>query len=109
MPLKKNMSYNEWIEYYKSLAVYQNLHVYDQVFFDQIFTVLFFNKSIWQTNEQLSSKFGVPKETLKKKLKRLEESKLIVRSRELSSSNNHYWTESREIKFNELTFPGIYK
>lgn len=90
---------------YKDLIDYVNLSEGDKYCFDKLFNVLIFQGSINWSNQKLANILGEKESTLEKRLKRLEQARLIVRDANKIRDEFGIWhTVDRTIKLNPVNF-----
>ncbi len=84
---------------YKEHLGYQELSLADQLFFDSIFNILWFNEeeNVILKNSYVAAKTGYSSSTVEKKFRRLERAGLIVRNLERKFDYG-VWTSVRTIK-----------
>lgn len=90
---------------YKDLIDYVNLTEGDKYCFDKLFNVLIFQGTINWSNQKLANILGEKESTLEKRLKRLEQARLIVRDANKIRDEFGIWhTVDRTIKLNPVNF-----
>lgn len=90
---------------YKDLIDYVNLTEGDKYCFDKLFNVLIFQGTINWSNQKLANILGEKGSTLEKRLKRLEQARLIVRDANKIRDEFGIWhTVDRTIKLNPVNF-----
>ena len=90
---------------YKDFIAYQELSDGDKKCFDELFMILMYQGSITWSNQKLSSYLNESESTLEKRLKRLEEAKLITREVSKQCDINGNWrTVDRIITLNQYHF-----
>lgn len=72
-------SINKLKKIYSQYPGYQELIESDQVFYDQIFNLLWIDEEISHSNKTIGQHFGYATSTIEKKLRRIEASGLIIR------------------------------
>ena len=89
---------------YKDFEAYQELSDGDKKCFDELFMILMYQGSITWSNQKLSSYLNESESTLEKRLKRLEEAKLITREVSKQCFNGEWRTVDRIITLNQYHF-----
>ena len=99
---------NDYKAVYELLPEYQALHIEaDKVFFDNIFLCLLIDKVVVRSNKELAARFNMSESTLEKRLKRLEDAKLIIRSNVKTHENGYWEVLERAIELDPFTFAKI--
>ena len=89
---------------YESFERYEQLSPGDKQFFDKLFHILIYQGSINWSNKKLSDITGESESTLEKRLKRLEESRLLIRETSKVCEYGKWRTVDRIIKLNPFYF-----
>lgn len=89
---------------YQEFEAYQELSPGDKYCFDKLFEILMYQGSITWCNAKLSSYLSESESTVEKRLKRLEEAKLINREVSKQCINGVWRTTDRIITLNEYHF-----
>lgn len=94
---------------YKQFPQYKDLSKEEQSFFDRIFPYLLVNGEIKDSDDALAAALGIPKSTIEKRLRALDNAKLIVRSHKRQNKGtveNPVWRiTDRTIILNRTLFP----
>ena len=94
---------------YKDIEAYQELSPGDKLCFDKLFDILIYQGSITWCNAKLSAYLSESESTVEKRLKRLEEAKLINREVSKQCINGMWRTTDRIISLNEYHFEFDFK
>ena len=89
---------------YKDFIAYQQLSDGDKLCFDKLFEILMYQGSITWCNSKLASFLSESESTVEKRLKRLEDAKLIDREVSKQCINGVWRTVDRIIKLHQYHF-----
>lgn len=89
---------------YKDFVAYQELSPGDQLFFDKLFDYLIYYGEINWSNSKICVALGETESTLEKRLKRVEEARLILRETSKQYSHGVWRTVDRIIRLNPFHF-----
>lgn len=89
---------------YKDFVAYQKLSPGDKAFFDKLFSYLIYYGEITWSNNKLCELLGENESTLEKRLRRLEQSQLILREISKQCINGVWRTVDRIIRLNPFHF-----
>ena len=89
---------------YKNLDEYKNLRDSDKEFFDKLFPMLLYYDNDVYSNSYLCNRFNMPKSTLEKRLRRLDNVNLIHKWDEKERINGTWTTIARHIVLDPATF-----
>lgn len=103
-----NKDIRYYMEHYKELDAYKNLHESNQGLFDLLFGYLIINGDCQMPNKDIAARLGIQEKTVSNRLYDLEKAHLIKRDRTNTKlADGSFRCEARHIWLDPFTFPEI--